>query len=79
MWRREWARPNASGGIGLAAPYAQMLMKQVIAAVLGAVEPSVPEPRSERARKSAVAFVPERHAVVVVERRCSGASTDGTA
>jgi hypothetical protein len=56
-----------------------MLMKQVIAAVLGAVEPSVPEPRSERARKSAIAFVPERHAVVVVERRCSGASTDGTA
>ncbi|HEX3693093.1 MAG TPA: cytochrome P450 [Solirubrobacteraceae bacterium] len=53
----------------LAAPYAQMLMKQVIATVVGEVELSVPDPRSERARKSAIAFVPERHAVVVAHRR----------
>ncbi len=50
----------------LAAPYAQMLMKQVIGTVVGEVELRVPDPRSERARKSAIAFVPDRHAVVVV-------------
>jgi cytochrome P450 len=54
----------------LAAPYAQMLMKQVIGTVVGEVELSVPDPRSELARKSAIAFVPHRHALVVaMERR----------
>jgi cytochrome P450 len=53
----------------LAAPYAQMLMKQVIGTVVGEVELSVPDPRSELARKSAIAFVPHRHAVVVAGRR----------
>jgi cytochrome P450 len=53
----------------LAAPYAQMLMKQVIGTVVGEVEMRVPDPRSERARKSAIAFVPHRHAVVVIAAR----------
>jgi cytochrome P450 family 135 len=53
----------------LAAPYAQMLMKQVIATVVGEVDLRVPDPRSERARKSAIAFVPHRHALVVVAKR----------
>jgi cytochrome P450 len=53
----------------LAAPYAQMLMKQVIATVVGEVVLSVPDPQSERARKSAIAFVPHRHALVVARRR----------
>jgi cytochrome P450 len=48
----------------LAAPYAQMLMKQVIATVVGEVTLRVVDPRSERARKSAIAFVPHRHALV---------------
>lgn len=49
----------------LAAPYAQMLMKQVIGTVVGNIQLRVDEPRSERARKSAIAFVPHRHALVV--------------
>jgi cytochrome P450 len=53
----------------LAAPYAQMLMKQVIAAVIGEVELRVVDPRSERARKSAIAFVPHRHALAIAEPR----------
>ncbi|HEX5309689.1 MAG TPA: cytochrome P450 [Solirubrobacteraceae bacterium] len=50
----------------LAAPYAQMLMKQVIGTVVAEVDLSVPDLRSERARKSAIAFVPHRHALVVL-------------
>jgi cytochrome P450 family 135 len=54
----------------LAAPYAQMLMKQVIGTVVSEMDLSVPDPESERARKSAIAFVPHRHALVVaMERR----------
>lgn len=51
----------------LAAPYAQMLMKQVIATVVGEVDLRAVEPRSERPRKSAIAFVPDRHATVLIE------------
>ncbi|MGH2879536.1 MAG: cytochrome P450 [Solirubrobacteraceae bacterium] len=53
----------------LAAPYAQMLMKQVIATVVGEVELSVPDVRSEFARKSAIAFVPHRHALVIARSK----------
>jgi cytochrome P450 family 135 len=56
----------------LAASYAQLLMRQVIASVVGAVDLRAVEPRSERPHKSAIAFVPDRHARVVVrmsERR----------
>ena len=52
----------------LAAPYAQMLMKQVIRTVVAEVQLRAVEPRSERARKSAIAFVPHRHALVVAVR-----------
>jgi cytochrome P450 len=52
----------------LAAPYAQMLMKQTIATVASEIELRVSDPRSERARKSAIAFVPHRHALVVAGR-----------
>ncbi|HEY5286209.1 MAG TPA: cytochrome P450 [Solirubrobacteraceae bacterium] len=53
----------------LAAPYAQLLMKQVIGAVIEAVDLRAVEPRSELPRKSAIAFVPERHALVVARPR----------
>jgi cytochrome P450 family 135 len=53
----------------LAASYAQLLMKQVIGTVLGEVDLRPDEPRSERARKSAIAFVPHRHAMVIAMPR----------
>ncbi len=53
----------------LAAPYAQLLMKQVIATVVRETDLRPAEPRSERARKSAIAFVPHRHARVITTRR----------
>jgi cytochrome P450 len=52
----------------LAAPYALMLTKQVIASVVGEVELRVVDPRSERPQKSAIAFVPHRHALVTAAR-----------
>jgi cytochrome P450 family 135 len=52
----------------LAASYAQMLMKQVIATVLGEVELRVVERRSERPTKSAITFVPDRHGLVIAHR-----------
>ena len=57
----------------LAAPYAQLLMKQVIGTVLSEVDLYTVERRSERARKSAIAFVPHRHALVIARPR-TGAS-----
>jgi cytochrome P450 len=53
----------------LAAPYAQLLMKQVIATVVRETDLRPAEPRSERPRKSAIAFVPHRHAMVIAIRR----------
>ncbi len=53
----------------LAASYAQLLMKQVIRTVVSEVNLRPAEPRSERARKSAIAFVPHRHARVVLTPR----------
>lgn len=53
----------------LAAPYAQLLMKQVITTVVREVDLRAVEPRSERPRKSAIAFVPDRHARVVSRQR----------
>ncbi len=63
----------------LAASYAQLLMKQVIATVLGEVDLRPAEPRSERAEKSAIAFVPHRHArVIAVPRENTGANASAT-
>jgi cytochrome P450 len=53
----------------LAASYAQLLMKQVMSTVVSEVELRPADPRSERARKSAIAFVPHRHARVIAKRR----------
>src|ERR1700722_177290 len=53
----------------LAAPYAQMLMKQVIGTVVGDLDLRAVEPRSELPRKSAIAFVPHQHALVIVAER----------
>ncbi len=53
----------------LAASYAQMLMKQVISTVVGEVELRAVESRSERAVKSAITFVPDRHGLVAVHRK----------
>jgi cytochrome P450 family 135 len=53
----------------LAASYAQMLTKQVISTVIAEVDLQPAELRSERPRKSAIAFVPHRHARVVSTRR----------
>jgi cytochrome P450 family 135 len=49
----------------LAASYAQLLMKQVIGAVVSEVELHPADPRPERPRKSAIAFVPHMHAMVI--------------
>jgi cytochrome P450 family 135 len=53
----------------LAASYAQLLMKQVIRTVVTEVDLQPADPHSERARKSAIAFVPHRHAMVVARSR----------
>ena len=53
----------------LAASYAQLLMKQVISTVVSEADLRAVDPRSERARKSAIAFVPHRHALVIATRR----------
>lgn len=53
----------------LAASYAQLLMKQVMRTVISEVDLRPADPRSERARKSAIAFVPHRHAIVIATPR----------
>lgn len=53
----------------LAAPYAQMLMKQVIRTVTEEIELHPPYPHSESPRKSAIAFVPHKHALVIARPR----------
>jgi cytochrome P450 len=53
----------------LAAPYAQMLTKQVIRTVISEVDLRAVDSRSERPRKRAIVFVPDRHARVVAEPR----------
>jgi cytochrome P450 len=53
----------------IAAIYAQLLMKQVISTVLSEVDLRPVDPRSERARKNAIAFVPHRHAMAIARRR----------
>ena len=67
----------------LAASYAQLLMKKVIATVIREVDLTAADPRSERARKSAIAFVPHRHARVIARqresRRAQGPPTELTA
>ncbi len=50
----------------LAAPYAQLLMKQVIGTVVREVDLRPADVHSERARKSAIAFVPHKHALAIV-------------
>jgi cytochrome P450 family 135 len=56
----------------LAASYAQLLMKQVIGTVVGEIDLRPADWRSERARKSAIAFVPHRHAMVVATQPHTG-------
>jgi cytochrome P450 family 135 len=51
----------------LAASYAQLLMKQVIRTVLAEVNLSVVHRESERAAKSAITFVPDKHALVTAQ------------
>ena len=69
----------------LAASYAQMLMKQVIRTVLAEVALRYVHPRSERAVRSAITFVPDRHGLAIAHRLSSanGAQTaievDGSA
>jgi cytochrome P450 len=53
----------------LAASYAQLLMKQVISTVVREVDLRPADPKSEQPRKSAIAFVPNRHAMVIATRR----------
>jgi cytochrome P450 len=53
----------------LAASYAQLLMKQVIRTIVAERDLRPAEPRSERALKSAIAFVPHRHALVIATPR----------
>ena len=49
----------------LAATYAQLLMKRVIATVLRELDLRVVDPRSERPTRNAIAFAPHRHALVI--------------
>jgi cytochrome P450 len=64
----------------LAASYAQLLMKQVIATVVGEVNLRAADPRSERPRKSAIAFVPDRHArAIATARSIKRPNRDGVA
>jgi hypothetical protein len=49
----------------LAASYAQLLMKQVISTVIAEIYLKAVDPRSERPQKSAIAFVPHKHAQVI--------------
>lgn len=49
----------------LAATYAQLLMKRVIATVLLELDLRVVDPRSERPTRNAIAFAPHRHALVI--------------
>ncbi len=53
----------------IAASYAQMLIKRVIATTLREVDLSPAQARSERPVRNAIAFVPHRHALVVASRR----------
>ena len=48
----------------MAASYAQLLMKQVIRTVTSQIDLRAVDPHSERAKKSAIAFVPHKHATV---------------
>jgi cytochrome P450 len=57
----------------LAASYAQLLMKQVISTVMSQVDLRPVQPRSEQPQKSAIAFVPHRHALVIAYPRNRGA------
>jgi cytochrome P450 len=52
----------------LAASYAEMEMKRVLRIVLGSVELRAAGERSERVRKSAISFSPDRRGLVVAER-----------
>ncbi len=49
----------------LAASYAQLLMKQVISTTIADVDLKTVDPPSEQPRKSAIAFVPHKHARVI--------------
>jgi cytochrome P450 len=53
----------------LGASFAQLEMKRVLQTVLGEVELSAAEPRSERVRRRAIAFSPQHGGRVVVTRR----------
>jgi cytochrome P450 len=56
----------------LAASYAEMEMKQVLGTVLRRVELSPASARSERMRKSAIAFSPDQSGLVIARPRTAG-------
>jgi cytochrome P450 len=61
----------------LAASFAELEMKRVLAAVLSTVELRPAGSRAERARKSAISFSPDRSGLVVAEpRRGAGSRSD---
>jgi cytochrome P450 len=55
----------------IAASYAQVLMKRVIATMLREIDLRPVEARSERPVRNAIAFVPHRHALVIATRSAS--------
>ncbi len=59
----------------LAASFAEMEMKSVLAAVLSTVELRAAGDRAERARKSAISFSPDQSGLVVSEPRRGGAGS----
>lgn len=55
----------------LAASFAVLEMKRVMRTIVEAVELRAPETRGERIARSAIAFAPEHHGLVIVTRRLS--------
>jgi cytochrome P450 len=62
----------------LAASYAEMEMKRVLRTVLGSVTLRPAGGRSERVRKSAISFSPDRRGLVIAEPRAAGLAESPT-
>jgi cytochrome P450 len=62
----------------LAASYAEMEMKRVLRTVLSSVDLHPADERSERVRKSAISFSPDRRGLVIAEPRAAGRAESPT-
>lgn len=62
----------------LAASYAEMEMKRVLRTVLGSVDLRPADAHSERMRKSAISFSPDRRGLVIAEPRAAATASSPT-